>query len=127
MEASTVENEIRLKAQEWVDEYGEEFLQELIDVYLADTPNRLAQLRRAFDGGEIDTAIREAHTLKSSSANLGAMGLSSLAKTMEFAGRNRKLDAMAADLRRFEEQFTQVKTVLEIVRKSAKRPLSHER
>ena len=127
MEHFAIEREISEKAKEWVDEYGEEFLEELIDVYLEDTPNRLVQLRQALDGGDTETLIREAHTLKSSSANLGAMALSALAKTMEFAGRNGKLADMETDVRQFEQQFAQVKTTLETIRKSAKQMLSQER
>ena len=127
MEHFAIEREISEKAKEWVDEYGEEFLEELIDVYLEDTPNRLVQLRQALDGGDTETLIREAHTLKSSSANLGAMALSALAKTMEFAGRNGKLADMETEVRQFEQQFAQVKTTLETIRKSAKQMLSQER
>ena len=127
MEHFAIEREISEKAKEWVDEYGEEFLEELIDVYLEDTPNRLVQLRQALDGGDTETLIREAHTLKSSSANLGAMALSALAKTMEFAGRNGKLADMETDVHQFKQQFAQVKTTLETIRKSAKQMLSQER
>lgn len=119
MEPNAVEKEIKTKAKEWTDEYGEEFLLELIDVYLADTPNRIAQLRQALDGGDTETLVREAHTLKSSSANVGAMGLSVLAKEMEASGRRGILERMTSDVREFEEQFAYVKTTLETIRQSA--------
>ena len=106
---SVIEREIKDKAKEWVDEYGEDFLFELIDVYLKDTPNRVTQLRQALDGGDHETFVREAHTLKSSSANLGAMGLSALAKTMELAGRGGRIATVARELTRFEEEFALVK------------------
>jgi HPt (histidine-containing phosphotransfer) domain-containing protein len=73
VEHSLIEREIENKAKKWIDEYGEDFLVELIDVYLNDTPNRLRQLRQAFDGDDTANFVREAHTLESSSANLGAM------------------------------------------------------
>ncbi|HEV8722587.1 MAG TPA: Hpt domain-containing protein [Candidatus Binatia bacterium] len=76
MAESVIEAQIKFKAKEWVDEYGEDFLIELIDVYLKDTPNRVMRLRQALDGGDSEAFVREAHTLKSSSASVGAMGLS---------------------------------------------------
>jgi two-component system sensor histidine kinase/response regulator len=119
VEPNAVEKEIKSKAKEWTDEYGEEFLLELIDVYLVDTPNRIAQLHQALDGGDTETLVREAHTLKSSSANVGALGLSALAKEMESCGRRGVLERMASHVVEFEELFAQVKATLETIRKSA--------
>ena len=101
MEQSAVEIEISDKAKEWMEEFGADFLVDLIDVYLADTPKRMAQMRVAADGGDPDTLIREAHTLKSSSAIVGAMRLSALAKQMEFAWRCGNFAGMAEDLHHF--------------------------
>lgn len=126
MEQSAIEKEIGDKAREWINEYGEEFVVELIDVYLQDTPNRLAQMRQAFNGGDTETLIREAHTLKSSSANVGAMGLSALAREMESAGRNGKFDSMALDVARFEKSFALVKATLETLRNSAAHLVNQE-
>jgi len=50
VEQSAVEKEISEKAKEWIEEYGEDFLVDLIDVYLEDTPNRIAQMRESVDG-----------------------------------------------------------------------------
>jgi HPt (histidine-containing phosphotransfer) domain-containing protein len=116
LESTAVEKEIRSKAKEWVDEYGADFLVELIDVYLADTPNRLALLRQAIEGGDAETCVREAHTLKSSSANLGALELSASAKEMEAAGRAGRTATLADEIGRFESQFAAVKTALEALR-----------
>ena len=126
MEQSAIEKEIGDKAKEWINEYGEEFIVELIDVYLQDTPNRLAQMREAFNGSDTETLIREAHTLKSSSANVGAMGLSALAQEMESAGRNGKFDSMASDVDRFEKFFAVVKAALETLRNSAAQFVNQE-
>jgi len=116
MEHRAVEKEITEKAREWVDEYGEDFLIELIDVYLDEMPSRLVQLRKAFDDGDADALIREAHTLKSGSANVGATALSALAQQIEFAGRSGKLDCMAGDIERLQEEFAEVKATLQALR-----------
>lgn len=127
MEKNAMEKEISDKAREWIEEYGEDFLMDLVDVYLADTPNRVAQMREAFSGGDAQTLIREAHTLKSSSANVGAMRLSALAKEMESAGRSGKLEGMANDVQQFEEEFVQVKVALEALKSCPAEFVSRER
>jgi HPt (histidine-containing phosphotransfer) domain-containing protein len=124
---SVVEREIQDKAKEWVDEYGEDFLVELIDVYLKDTPNRVVQLRQALDAGDNETFVREAHTLKSSSANVGAMGLSALAKEMEAAGRSGRIATVAREVARFEEEFALVKATLEALRAMPEKGFNQER
>lgn len=127
LEQDAVDKEIGKKAKEWIEEYGEEFLIELIDAYLEDAPDRVAQLRGAFNVGNMENVIHEAHTLKSSSANIGAMRLSALAKQMELAGRNGKFDAMAEDVQRVENEFERVKTALEALKKSPGKFVLQER
>ena len=116
METRTIEKEIVGKAREWIDEYGEDFLVELIDAYLGDAPDRLARLRQALEAGDAETFTFEAHTLKSSSANLGAMKVSAIAKEMEMAGRAGKMAQMAEPAARTEAEFALVKAALEALR-----------
>ncbi len=55
----------------------------LVRVYLEETPRRIAELESAAHAGDSDSMIANAHTLKSSSANLGALELAALARGME--------------------------------------------
>jgi HPt (histidine-containing phosphotransfer) domain-containing protein len=112
MEQNTAEREISDKAKELIEDYGEDFFFELIDVYLEDAPTRVAQMHAAFDSDDMEAFIRETHTLKSSSANLGALGLSARARALEFAGRHGKLDDIGEEVRQFEEEFAKVKAAL---------------
>jgi HPt (histidine-containing phosphotransfer) domain-containing protein len=127
VEKSAVEQEINDKAKQWIEEYGEDFLVELIEVYLEDTPNRVAQMHQAFQGGDAETLIREAHTLKSSSANLGAMRLSALAKQMELAGRSGNFQRMDDDMEQFKDEFVRVKVALEELKGSPEKFVSQKR
>jgi HPt (histidine-containing phosphotransfer) domain-containing protein len=126
VEKSAVEQEINYKAKQWIEEYGEDFLVELIEVYLEDTPNRVAQMSQAFKGGDAETVIREAHTLKSSSANVGAMRLSALAKQMELAGRSGNFQRMDDDMEQFKDEFARVKVALEELKGSPKEIVSQK-
>jgi HPt (histidine-containing phosphotransfer) domain-containing protein len=71
------------------------FVRELIDTYLADTPMQFEAMTVAVEAEDAAALIRPAHTLKSSSATVGATRLSSLARELEFAGRGGSLDATA--------------------------------
>jgi HPt (histidine-containing phosphotransfer) domain-containing protein len=67
----------------------------IVNVFLEDAPHLLAQLERAALAPDFN-ALREAsHSLKSSSANLGAMALSAAAKRIELGARMETLDRPA--------------------------------
>jgi HPt (histidine-containing phosphotransfer) domain-containing protein len=71
------------------------FVRELIETYLADTPTQFEAMTVAVEAEDAAALVRPAHTLKSSSATVGAMRLSSLARDLEMAGRGGSLDATA--------------------------------
>jgi HPt (histidine-containing phosphotransfer) domain-containing protein len=71
------------------------FVRELVGTYLADTPTQLGAMTTAVESDDADALVRPAHTLKSSSATVGAMRLSSVARELEMAGRSGSLDAAA--------------------------------
>jgi len=62
---------------------------EIIALYLRDTPTLLGNLRQALNDNDTALFTRSAHSLKSSSAQLGALSLSEKAKEMEMMGRKR--------------------------------------
>ena len=69
-----------------LDTMGGEF-GDLVRVYLEDAPLRLREIEAAAECGDAAAQVGAAHTLKSSSANIGATGLSDLAKDIEHAAR----------------------------------------
>src|SRR6185503_19357216 len=50
-----------------------DFVRELVDTFLDDSPRLLADMRQALADGNAETLRRSAHSLKSNSASLGAM------------------------------------------------------
>lgn len=72
---------------ELIDVMGGEFTS-LVKVYLEDTPKNLGILLAAAERGDVQAMIAPAHSLKSTSANLGAMALSDLAKLIEHGARS---------------------------------------
>jgi CheY-like chemotaxis protein len=93
------------------------FLGELIDTYLNDATELLAAMRRALADGNVEEFRRAAHSLKSNSANLGAMRLSALAKELEMMAKAGALDGAADTVARAESEYAQVKVALEQKRK----------
>jgi HPt (histidine-containing phosphotransfer) domain-containing protein len=69
------------------------FVRDLLDTYLAETPEHMAAIRHAIEADDAAALVRPAHTLKSSSATLGAMRLSAIGRDLEMAGRAGSLEA----------------------------------
>jgi HPt (histidine-containing phosphotransfer) domain-containing protein len=63
-------------------------LVELIDLYLADAPQRMCEIENALATGDWKLLGRAAHTLKSASANIGALSLSALCRELEYKARS---------------------------------------
>jgi len=76
----------------------EAFIADLVATYLAEGPDHLAGIAAGVAAGDAGAVIRPAHTLKSSSASLGAMRLSQIAREIEFAGRNEETAALPEQL-----------------------------
>ena len=106
------------KAQYWTQEGGAEFLFKLLTVYAAQADACIVSLRRAFAQGNQVDFTRAAHSLKSSSANVGATTFSDLAKKIEIASRRGRMAETAGDLVRLEEEYPRVRAAIEAVRVS---------
>lgn len=74
------------------------FVADLIEAYVSDSTIQVGAIEAAIGAGDAEALVRPAHTLKSSSATLGATGLSDTARTLEMAARAGDLDD--ADARR---------------------------
>jgi len=70
-----------------LDTMGDEF-GDLVRVYLEDAPQRLRELELAAAAHDASGQISPAHTLKSSSANIGATVLSDFARRIEHSARS---------------------------------------
>jgi HPt (histidine-containing phosphotransfer) domain-containing protein len=72
------------------------FVMELVETYLADGPAELDGVAAAISADDAAALVRPAHTLKSSSATVGAARLAAAARELEFAGRSGTLGPDAA-------------------------------
>jgi len=94
-----------------LDVMGEEFT-ELVGVYLEDTPKNLALLEAAAGRNDSNALIAPSHSLKSTSANLGAMTLAEIAKRIEHEARSGTLANPAALVRDLTREYGRVSAEL---------------
>jgi HPt (histidine-containing phosphotransfer) domain-containing protein len=87
-------------------------LLELIDMFLADAPTRMAEIDASLKNGDVKTLERAAHTLKSSCANIGAMGLSALCKQMEEHARKKAFEPIPSLLSASTKSLAEVAAAL---------------
>jgi two-component system sensor histidine kinase/response regulator len=93
-----------------------EFMTELIDTYVADVPLQLEALRAALAANDVAAVVRPAHTLKSASASLGALGLAERCRQLESSatagsseGAAQTIERIAAEVERVVQALYQLK------------------
>ena len=74
--------------RELADEDNPDFFEDIIQSYLGDAANLLENLQQGARSADVDLMARSAHTLKSSSANLGANDLAALCANLERRARS---------------------------------------
>ena len=89
-----------------------EFLREIVGIYIEDTPKRLADLRTSLASGDASSFTRAAHTIKGSSANVGAQVLKGIAERLEITSRRDGLGGVAGQISDCEDEFERVKVEL---------------
>jgi CheY-like chemotaxis protein len=85
----------------------------LIRQYLDNAPKQLEALDEAARKGDVAELVRPAHSLKSSSANVGAMRLSALAREVEHDARSNRGTTAVAALPSLREAFAATARELE--------------
>jgi len=84
----------------------------LIEVFLDDSPRLISALETAAAGQDFEMLRNAAHTLKSSSANLGAMALSNAAKKVELGARTQTLERPAVAVALIANEFARARQAL---------------
>lgn len=87
-------------------------LKKIIHLYLDSSLVLFQQLQQAIAAGDSELLRQAAHSLKSSSANLGAMQLAALCKELERQGRDQCLEEAIILLPEASHHFTQARAAL---------------
>jgi len=91
---------------------GREMVATVVNGFLAETPRRLARAREALERGDVEAFVFAVHSLKGSSAQLGATRLAALCGEAEDAGREGSLEGLAPRLRDIDAEAERVATEL---------------
>jgi signal transduction histidine kinase/DNA-binding response OmpR family regulator len=95
---------------------GEALVARVVDAFLASAPAQVDGLRKAIATGDAGALRDPAHSLKSSSANLGATRLSALARELEQTSRDGVLDGAARLVEDAAAELERVRAALEALR-----------
>ena len=92
---------------------SENILKKVISLYLDTSPTLMKSVHDAVEGTDYDALRQAAHTLKSSSAHLGALAFSEMCKDLERMGRDRTLEGAKDRLSALEHEYKRVRDALE--------------
>ena len=95
-------------------------LSRLIALYRDDSSQLLADMENGLKVGDAEGVARAAHTLKSSSANLGATNVAAIARLIETAARTGDISDLPASMTKLRAQRTVALSELEALENSSK-------
>ncbi|TXK61047.1 hybrid sensor histidine kinase/response regulator [Alkalisalibacterium limincola] len=88
---------VRAVVEDLQEMMGEQFFL-LLSLFLEDAPKQIARMEAAAEALDWDNVVAPAHALKSSSANLGALAMASMAREIELAARRHAFPEQARRL-----------------------------
>jgi HPt (histidine-containing phosphotransfer) domain-containing protein len=91
---------------------GDALLDRVLHAFLRDTPAHLHTIRQAIAAGDAEQLRKSAHSLKSSSANVGASALAQRSKELEQLARNHTTAGAAPLLADMEHSFQAARQAL---------------
>jgi HPt (histidine-containing phosphotransfer) domain-containing protein len=91
---------------------NDEFLREIVGIFLEDTPQRIAELEASLAENDLNRFTRAAHSIKGSSANLGASILRAEAEKLEHHARKDGLTEVSAMIASIHAEFSRAKREL---------------
>lgn len=77
----------------------------VIKIYLGESPDLMRSIHQAVSEGDSSALSEAAHSLKSSSANLGAMQMANISKELEALGRDEKVKDASILLDQLDREF----------------------
>ncbi|MCU0791603.1 MAG: Hpt domain-containing protein [Opitutaceae bacterium] len=95
------------------DEGDDTFLREIIGIYLEDVPQRIADLKGARASDDRALYVRSAHTIKGSSANVGAVEMKNLSEKIEHRAKVSPLSELDSELDELQAAFVRAKQALQ--------------
>ncbi len=89
-----------------------ELLKEICDLFIDDAPKQMGVLKQAMENSDTDMTERQAHSIKSASANIGADSLSEKAMVIELSAKDKNLNDVKNLYKGLENEFEKVMQML---------------
>ena len=110
---AAVLNRDSLEALKSLQSEGDDgFLKEMIELFLADTPSRFADMDAALAQGQQQDFVRAVHSIKGASANFGADALHDLCAEVEQMGRAGQMHESQPKIQEIHDEFARVRSAL---------------
>jgi signal transduction histidine kinase/DNA-binding response OmpR family regulator/HPt (histidine-containing phosphotransfer) domain-containing protein/PAS domain-containing protein len=116
LDPTALENLLSMVGDEFV------YMVELIDSFLEDAPQLLAELDEFVAGGDAAGVRRVAHSLKSNGADFGATTFSNLCKELEMMGKEGAIDGAADLTADIAAEYRKVEAALVALRREGRIP-----
>lgn len=97
--------------EDLINDIGADATARVLEVFLAEMGSQVKDIRTNLNAEHLDSIVKLAHTLKSTSATFGAITLNGFAFQVEMAARNRNTDSLG-DLVAALERCAQETTLL---------------
>ena len=91
-----------------------DIIAEVGGLFIKHSPSKISAILQAAESGDSKGLQMAAHSLKSSSAYIGAMRLSALSKELEQMGRSNAMDGAKDKAKMLEAEYMRVMTALKV-------------
>jgi HPt (histidine-containing phosphotransfer) domain-containing protein len=108
-----IDQSVLASLKELQEEGEPDILEEVGGLFLKHAPEKISAIEKAAADKDAKALQVSAHSLKSSSAYVGAMRLSAMSKELEMMGRSGVLDGATERSESLKAEFLRVKTALE--------------
>lgn len=89
-----------------------DFVKNILHIFISSTEENIMLLEASFTNNNIDDMTRAVHTIKSSSANIGAMELMRICMEMETDCRQNRLHGIDKQIETVKAEFNRTKSYL---------------
>jgi HPt (histidine-containing phosphotransfer) domain-containing protein len=104
------------------DALGEQFIAEIIDVFLGDLSERVRVIGLQMSSGDRAGVAKTAHAIKGSCSHFGAVRLMELSSEVESRGKREQTDGLQATIDSMVAESERVRAALEAYRSNLPRP-----
>ena len=94
----------------------EDLLKELAGIFLAESPQRLTQIRESVERSDREALRRAAHGLKGSASQIAAVGVTRASASLELIAREDRMGEAAAGLASLEAEIDRLAPLLDACR-----------